>query len=605
MGFFELIIIALAIFGGIGFPIGMIPGEEDPRMAQLAPEDVLFYCSWAGVADPKPDASATDRWMAQPGVDGFVKKLRSAILVYLNEGELEQPSVKETVGRILHSSVLEPAALYINELKFDEGKQQPEFEFALIVKLDEHQKQVTTNFDTWFQSTAQGKAGFEDYSIESIEGADNLRVIKVPVTVTNFGVDYGPCFVSLLDDIAVITNNPNEVKAIHDNLKTAAPKWLTDLRDEFPVERFASVCFINIEAIIQRIPENDRKVNWYGLRWTDLFGEAKTLGSVSGLDQHGCVSRTKLVQNRESPGLLGLVGDKPLQINEIGMVPKDTTIGFIGHFNSQGVLKIIREQIDNNRVAKEAFDDAMEQAEDFTGAKIEEEILNSFGDLVAFQYDFKLAKLFSSKVDWRLDVEIEEEMTFPGVFNQLNVGMKERIEEQFQGEITSKVHDNVKYYFFDQRNRVARRLMGWGLNDDRLVFGDGSNFELLSQKVPLEDELQLAKSKRVTLLFDEGKQRGWNGPVGILQFNLPHIFKEVETYIEMMRQDESESIDFQLSGSDFPPAKEWYEGAQPLVVGIYRVDDGFTMVHRQTYPGSAPITTLAALLLGDIARSMR
>ena len=42
----------LVLFGGsgMGLPLGVPPLPEDPVLAQVAPEECLFYTSWAGTS---------------------------------------------------------------------------------------------------------------------------------------------------------------------------------------------------------------------------------------------------------------------------------------------------------------------------------------------------------------------------------------------------------------------------------------------------------------------------------------------------------------------------------------------------------------------------
>jgi hypothetical protein len=49
----------LGLGGGIGLPLGIPPSPEDPQMAQMAPEECLFYVSWAGMATP--DVKSTNQ----------------------------------------------------------------------------------------------------------------------------------------------------------------------------------------------------------------------------------------------------------------------------------------------------------------------------------------------------------------------------------------------------------------------------------------------------------------------------------------------------------------------------------------------------------------
>ena len=68
LGFAEALIILL-MGGGLGLPVGIPPADEDPRMAQIAPEKCLYYATWAAMARPDPASeNHTERLVAEPEI---------------------------------------------------------------------------------------------------------------------------------------------------------------------------------------------------------------------------------------------------------------------------------------------------------------------------------------------------------------------------------------------------------------------------------------------------------------------------------------------------------------------------------------------------------
>ena len=57
------LLVATVALGDMGLPLGIPPGPEDPVLARVAPEECLFYMSWAGIASPDPK-SEPDRTVA-------------------------------------------------------------------------------------------------------------------------------------------------------------------------------------------------------------------------------------------------------------------------------------------------------------------------------------------------------------------------------------------------------------------------------------------------------------------------------------------------------------------------------------------------------------
>ena len=69
----------LSASGGLGLPFGVPPTPEDPKLARVAPEECLFYLSWAGTASPDPkSANQTEQLLAEPEVQNFFKQIDRA-----------------------------------------------------------------------------------------------------------------------------------------------------------------------------------------------------------------------------------------------------------------------------------------------------------------------------------------------------------------------------------------------------------------------------------------------------------------------------------------------------------------------------------------------
>ena len=50
VGSFEWVFVVIAFAaGGLGLPLGMPPGPEDPMIGRFAPEDAQVYIAWTGV----------------------------------------------------------------------------------------------------------------------------------------------------------------------------------------------------------------------------------------------------------------------------------------------------------------------------------------------------------------------------------------------------------------------------------------------------------------------------------------------------------------------------------------------------------------------------
>jgi hypothetical protein len=89
MGFLVAQWIVLVFFnGGVGLPLGIPPGQEDPVLARLAPEKCLFCLTWNGTAKPDPKSkNQTEQLLAEPEI----QKLDKMPKVFLSPGSKAAP----------------------------------------------------------------------------------------------------------------------------------------------------------------------------------------------------------------------------------------------------------------------------------------------------------------------------------------------------------------------------------------------------------------------------------------------------------------------------------------------------------------------------------
>ena len=114
-GLQELMVVWAMFFGGIGVPLGNVPGEEDPYLSQIAPEECLMYVSWSGAVPANPENNVTEKWMAQPEVKAFWKhffdNLDQAAAVEAGGSRFNE--AQPILVKTLKLMFTEPGAMYI------------------------------------------------------------------------------------------------------------------------------------------------------------------------------------------------------------------------------------------------------------------------------------------------------------------------------------------------------------------------------------------------------------------------------------------------------------------------------------------------------------
>ena len=117
----EMLLLML-LGGGFGMPPGMPPTEEAPLAAKVAPEECLFYASWAGTGTPDANSpNQTEQLLAEREVQDFLGAAQERMLSIVRQMASHQPGAQQTVDDV--SKLLEfvrgkPGAMYITELSF-------------------------------------------------------------------------------------------------------------------------------------------------------------------------------------------------------------------------------------------------------------------------------------------------------------------------------------------------------------------------------------------------------------------------------------------------------------------------------------------------------
>ena len=116
----EMLFIIL-LGSGIGIPLGVPSQPPDPMMAKIAPEQVLYYTTWAAMADPDASsANQTEQLLAEPEVQAFAKELESvarqafAALAARNAPEAQQ--VAEQMPTLIKTLLTHSTTLFVESI---------------------------------------------------------------------------------------------------------------------------------------------------------------------------------------------------------------------------------------------------------------------------------------------------------------------------------------------------------------------------------------------------------------------------------------------------------------------------------------------------------
>jgi hypothetical protein len=589
----------LLLFGGAfsGLPLGIPPGEFDPVMARVAPQECLFYVGWSGTAEPSAKSpNRTEQLLADPEVRRFVEELSRRLKAALQQGAgrgEQGRKLGEALPKLTHALMTRPAAFFVGRidasptgfnvpigLVVNVGDRQAELESSLLV-VDEllTRGQSTTVKDgehTWREwPTSQGfptlRWGFVDHYFVAAFGDETSRDIVKRMRG---------------DDV---------------------PKWLTATRQRLAVERLSNLTYFDLAAIQNLLAQLPAGLDMKMPETFQTLGlmNLQTLSSVTGLDQSGIVSRTWLQWTGPPTGLLAPFQAAPLQATDLKVIPADASIAFAVRFDAakafEQFVQILQsfDQRAANQLRRE-----LDQSRTEIGFRVKEDLLDSLGDVWrVYHSPNEGGALFTG---WTAVVSARDAKKLAQVAKTLSERARQTNEE-FRARAGPRAkllrvddyqfHSQIVYFL----NMVGDELPvapAWCVTDRELVislFPQGVH-AYLSRKA---DAASLAEHPAVAAQF-AGQQR----PLFFAHYDSPTVFKSLYPLVQIFGnilcahlQQEGININLSLLPSQTTIAKYLQPGSTSVVTS----DDGVEIVSRRTLPIGAEVVQLAlpAMIFGS------
>ena len=598
MGMMSLsLYLAFVFFGGsMGIPMGMPPGPEDPMMAKFAPQECSFYASWSGVAKTDPKANPSEKWMAQPVTGKAIPKLRRAYRGYLlSRAEAFEPAAKlstRMLVEVIDAGSVNPAGVYIDKLNID--KDSFSLRAAVMVSLGNWKAEVKRIFEelhTLLSKNATGRPSTEFSAFRALV-VDGEKVIELSSIAEGL-----PIFVALRGEYFLLGVGKDSLADVAKNTQTPPPKWLSEMKARLKIDRVASIAFVDFKEVQElfRLPIWEFGM---GTSFADFFQDIKSAGWISGMDAKGCLTRAEIKTGEQVKGLLSVIDLKPIPEHFLKDVPADTTVGLASRLSTKRILEMVKKTAENAG-QNEPLNDTLGKFQRVTGVSLEQELLEAVGDYVHAYYTLDLGNWNSG---WIVSVRIDDEMSFPAIFDQINQGLKRWIEDLDQSEFSVVQHGLHEIYSVKTQVRSAN--FSWALVDDQWYFASQAA-DIIKHLEGQPDDNQYLNDSTVKEIFEFGDQNGFGGPVAIFHLNLPHLLEAARPFIEpALKSNDAlmQGMDFRLN--DIPPVDELVHEVRPNFMAVYRTNEGFQVLQRQTYPGSSPGVSFAALAIGALPTQM-
>ncbi len=566
--FFEVLLVFLMFAsGGLGLPLGMPPGPEDPALGRFADNDAQMVFAWTGMGPIQGD-DPTSQWMAKPEILMAVGKLKEALEKEFG-GQADRAGEMSLLRRLamktLESSVANGASIFATDIELD-GR-SPEFKGAMLIPLADHKMELE-QLVTQLEGVV---AGADKAQCEVIEknGLTRIRIEKDLPEPVEFLIK---------ENYLVIGIGEGMLDRGLKNLQTEPPVWFTEYRERLKVEKFSSMAYLS-GTILESIEEPISTL-------IDIES-LKAICFVSGMDDKGAVSRAAMDLKPDSQ-MGKLLPREPLQTHELARMAKRPLFGMQTHVPVEEVVAYIAnvgKQIGDDPVA-----DAEEQFEDMFGLSLQEEMLNVFDGYAGVSFDVNLA---GNRPEVIISLGISDEMSFPAVYETVVKTVSEWPE--VEDRLETSEHRDFEIYEFKPKpvGFVFFPVeLCWAHANDQLIFATDTDL-VAAQIDRMIDGDTYADTERAKQLIAFGKENDFGNPVAITTLD-PVKLMEIFFHFTMMFgvMDDDKELLPGFTFGDIPKLDVLAEGLDSGATGVYRTPAGVEAFSRHTLPGSSPPLTM-------------
>ena len=587
VGFLELLVF-LTLGVGSGIPLGIPPGPQDPFLFAMAPDQCLYYTTWAGMAEPDATSeNSVDQLMAEPEVQLFLAEAEKQLRKWMAQANAPNNAAVQMAPDLFKQLLRHPAALYVKSVQ--PAPNGIEVDAALVLSLGDDVEEVRDMI-----------AAMEDEMGEL--PTERVQIAGSPFTRTQVPASGMSVSWGFKDNYFIVGVGEGSITGVFKRAATPVPTWLSNLQSQTEIERPSTYTYANLKKIIMLSaaaggPEAQNVIAALGLNAVSDYT------SVAGLDKRGFVSRTRIGIDGNATGILKILQTDGLAKSDVAMIPEDALVAGVVRFDASKLLDgwlEIAGEIDPGSVDElEAWIGQMEQA---LGLEIREDVLKSLGDVWSVHTSAGSGGLVTG---WTVTVSLNNPQRVQELHGRM-LGFA-------QGMMMQNPNGaRIKTFRFQERDVFTFEVPedeffvapSWCITDKHLVFA------LMPQTIKAhlardEGEPTIADRPEVAALF-----AGDQPPAAFAYQDTRKLFETVYpiamVYIQMIAS-QVRSEGFDLDTSIFPSVAAISPHLRPSVTAIIPAKDGFETVARQSLPGGSlgAMTPVSVALLLPAVQSGR
>jgi hypothetical protein len=536
----------LAFLGGFGLPLGLPPEPEKPAMAHVAPAECLFYASWSGMAAANPESkNHTEQLLAEPELQQFARSLERALNLAIrrNASDPRDPKTDQLAKLAplwARNVVTRSTAIFLEDVQMSE--QGLQLRGGMIVDAGD---QSTLLVDSLVKILSTEGRQPQPISLGKIRGHRfEAKQEGLP----------GDLSLATAGPYVLVSIGEGSLEAMVDRIAAKQqPAWLADLNERLPLERRASLSYINTPELIRKFlplggPDGEQIGKALGL------GELGEIIAVSGLDDEGIVSRSLMKIDAKPAGLLSLVDGAGLEAKDLAFVPSDSTLATAMSLDTEQVYDLIhRIVLENVPNGEEQFEEFNRNFERFANFRIKEDILASLGSVWT---------LSASPVDgWSgmtATVEVRDPKTLGAILR--------RVAGILSDSPNPARLETIKFGEYEIQTLTSPNMPirpAWCITESRLIIG------LNAQAV--KGAVGLAKSEQG--LFDKPEFAnafaGEGKVIGITYQDTPKLFEAVYSYLPLALPFVMQGVNGPFNPNEVRP-EIWNPSYLPSARSIHR-----------------------------------
>ncbi len=599
----------LLLGGGSGLPISLPPLPEDPALARIAPEECLLYMNWSGMATPNAKSqNQTEQLLAEPEVQEAVVQIERAILggIEKNSPPQQAETAREAI-RWGEKLLTRPVMVFVSSVAItDKG---PDIRGGLAINVGD--------------DAADAKAALEKYQAALPNRPEKVDIGGISGYRLKLAKDAPAIAWGIQGNYLLAGIGEGSLEGILQREMGSAPAWLTALHKQLPVQRPATVTYVNVKKLVEQIAAPA------GLRARAMIdaaglGNVTTLASVTGLDGEGVVNRTLIGIEGKPAGLVNAALGKPLGLNDLTPIPCDANLAIVNRLDLARLIDTaldIARKIDPQMAAD--IDRRLKDVNEHLGVDLRRDVLNSLGDVWCAYNSPDEGGLLITGLTAVVQVKDYDRLAAAQV-KLLNVA-KAALGQASQAATKGTVP------LSPPRSAGAPQNSGQSARIEHLQFAEQDIYFVSASGLPFAPAWCLTRTELIVAVYPQQIKAylsrgadfkslatlpavaetfsGEEGPLGLSYFQprgfLDYLYPLMCMGVQMASQDFArQGID--LNVSIIPAAPTIYKHLRPSVSVVRHTDAGFEIINRGTLPGSslsssAPV--MAGLLLPALSKA--